>query len=81
MSGSLWRYTPACDGHACPGECDLCSFEPGEPEIVHCRECRFAKPKSVKIGEPTEWTCTKYNAVRYGGEFCSRGEARKICDL
>lgn len=27
MSVSLWRWTPACDGIACPGDCDLCSYE------------------------------------------------------
>ena len=27
MSVSRWAYTPAkCDGHYCPGECDLCSL-------------------------------------------------------
>lgn len=26
MSASKWAYMPAkCDGHACPGDCDLCS--------------------------------------------------------
>ena len=28
MSVSKWNYTPEkCDGHYCPGECDLCSRE------------------------------------------------------
>lgn len=76
MSASLWRYTSACDAQACPGDCDVCSYEPDDTEIIHCRECRFAKPKSVKIGEPTRWTCRKYDDTRFGGEFCSRGEAR-----
>ena len=30
MSCSLWRWTPSCDHDACPGDCDLCSFEPEE---------------------------------------------------
>ena len=24
MSVSLYKYTPACDGEQCPGDCDLC---------------------------------------------------------
>ena len=34
MSVSRWRYTEACDDHMdeCPGDCDLCSFEPEEDE-------------------------------------------------
>ena len=28
MSVSKWKYTPACDGDYCVGDCDLCSKEP-----------------------------------------------------
>lgn len=26
MSCSLWRWTEACDGKPCPGDCDLCDW-------------------------------------------------------
>ena len=32
MSVSKWRYNPEiCDGDYCPGDCDICSKETGEP--------------------------------------------------
>ena len=36
MSCSLWRWTPACDGDYCVGDCDLCDreFEDEESEEV-----------------------------------------------
>lgn len=33
MSVSKWRYTEACDGRPCVGDCDFCSFDPEEPEL------------------------------------------------
>lgn len=30
MSVSKWRYTEACEGRPCVGECDLCDFDPEE---------------------------------------------------
>ena len=33
MSVSKWRYTEACDGMPCVGDCDFCSFDPEEPEL------------------------------------------------
>ena len=30
MSVSKWRYTEECNGRPCPGDCDHCSFEPGD---------------------------------------------------
>ena len=27
MSVSKWRYTEACEGRPCPGDCDNCSKE------------------------------------------------------
>lgn len=30
MSVSKWRYTEECNGRPCPGDCDYCSFEPGD---------------------------------------------------
>ena len=32
MSCSKWRWTPACDHEACPGDCDFCGFDPEEDE-------------------------------------------------
>lgn len=32
MSVSKWRWTEECDGRPCPGDCDVCSFYPGEEE-------------------------------------------------
>ena len=33
MSVSKWAYEPTkCDGHYCPGDCDLCSIEWSEDE-------------------------------------------------
>ena len=32
MSCSLYRYTTACDGRPCAGDCDLCDFDPEEQE-------------------------------------------------
>ena len=26
MSGEKWRDTEACEGIACPGDCDLCEY-------------------------------------------------------
>ena len=37
MSCSKWRYTEACDGRPCVGDCDLCSFDPIEEK---CRSCK-----------------------------------------
>ena len=31
MSVSKWRYTEACDGRPCVGDCDYCSFDPEDP--------------------------------------------------
>ena len=28
MSCSKWRYTEACEGRPCPGDCDCCDFDP-----------------------------------------------------
>ena len=33
MSCSLWRYTEACEGRPCPGDCDCCDFDPDEVTI------------------------------------------------
>lgn len=33
MSCSLWRYTEQCEGRPCPGDCDLCDFDPDEYTI------------------------------------------------
>lgn len=30
MSVSKWRYTSACDGQPCPGDCDMCDRETDE---------------------------------------------------
>lgn len=30
MSVSKWRWTEACDGRPCPGDCDHCSFDPDD---------------------------------------------------
>ena len=32
MSASKWRYTEACDGEYCIGDCDLCDKEPETEE-------------------------------------------------
>lgn len=32
MSCSLWRWTEACDGQPCPGDCDICDYDPEEEE-------------------------------------------------
>lgn len=31
MSCSLWRWTEACDHRPCPGDCDLCGYDPEDP--------------------------------------------------
>lgn len=39
MSVSKWKYTHACDGDYCVGDCDLCSKEPeAEEEDTERRE-------------------------------------------
>lgn len=32
MSVSLYRWTEACEGRPCPGDCDLCAWEPETDE-------------------------------------------------
>lgn len=32
MSVSLWRWTEACDGQPCPGDCDHCDIEEEEED-------------------------------------------------
>ena len=32
MSCSKWRYIEACDGRPCPGDCDLCDYDPEDTE-------------------------------------------------
>lgn len=34
MSCSLYRYSAACDGRPCAGDCDLCDFDPEEAESI-----------------------------------------------
>lgn len=34
MSVSKWRYTEACEGRPCPGDCDCCDFDPDEVTIT-----------------------------------------------
>lgn len=42
MSCSKWRYTEQCEGRPCPGDCDLCDFDPDEVIIT---------PPTVDYGE------------------------------
>lgn len=38
MSVSKWSYEPTkCDGHYCPGECDLCALKDEEDEDEQLR--------------------------------------------
>ena len=64
MSVSKWRYTEACDGRPCVGDCDLCSFDPDDPLTGLGREI----PKG-------EWE-EEHLASTYGGTYtvqrCSR---------
>ena len=32
MSVSKWRWTEACNGIPCPGDCDLCDFDPEDTD-------------------------------------------------
>lgn len=34
MSADLWRYTEKCDGRPCPGDCDLCSYDPEDDDTI-----------------------------------------------
>lgn len=38
MFCSKWRWTEACDGRPCPGDCDLCGYFPEEEVADHIRE-------------------------------------------
>lgn len=41
MSCSKWRWTEACDGIPCPGDCDLCDYDPEDmdPGINYTTTC------------------------------------------
>ena len=51
MSVSKWRYTEACDGMPCPGDCDHCSFDPEEPLTGLGREIPKEELHTVSIDE------------------------------
>jgi hypothetical protein len=34
MSCSLYRYTEACEGRECLGDCDLCNFYPDDEDYI-----------------------------------------------
>jgi len=39
MSCSLWRWTEECDTHDCVGDCDLCSYNNEDEELLPCPFC------------------------------------------
>ena len=45
MSVSKWKYTPACDGDYCVGDCELCDKEPEAEEEIP------TKTKYVRVRE------------------------------
>lgn len=47
MSCSKWRWTKACDGRPCPGDCDLCGFE---GDI--CQSCKYYIEEKEVCGHP-----------------------------
>lgn len=55
MSVSKWKYTPACDGDYCVGDCDLCNKEPEAEEkqmskyIDQDALCEFARHSTIGI--------------------------------
>lgn len=51
MSCSKWRYTEACDGRPCVGDCDFCSFDPEEPLTGLGREIPKEELHTVSIDE------------------------------
>lgn len=51
MSVSKWRYTEACDGMPCVGDCDFCSFDPEEPLTGLGREIPKDELHTVSIDE------------------------------
>ena len=75
MSVSKWRYTEACDGDYCCGDCDCCSKEPEEGEWVKkgkniwnfdIIECSACGERQVTNRRPTE--CPNCGADMRGEE-------------
>ena len=49
MSVSLWRWTEACEGQPCPGDCNLCFWEPEMDEEVESRGAGGDKMKILYL--------------------------------
>ena len=49
MSVSKWKYTPACDGKPCPGDCDNCGWEPDEAGDLISRQKVLELAKDVVL--------------------------------
>jgi len=54
MSVSKWKYTPACDGKPCPGDCDSCGWEPEEDELISRKAAIDAVIELCKHYTPTK---------------------------
>lgn len=56
MSVSKWRWTEACDGLPCPGDCDLCGYEFYLDEGTYVPDCEdkssgdMIKPQGATFG-------------------------------
>lgn len=64
MSCSKWRWTEACDGRPCPGDCDLCRYFPEGEAVDHVREnterwvISIEAPSGFKFG--ASFICFRY---------------------
>ena len=55
MSVSKYRWTEACEGQPCPGDCDLCSKEPeAKNDDLISRQAAIDFIDAGRLGNPNE---------------------------
>lgn len=67
MSVDKWRYTEACDGHPCPGDCDFCDYEEIETnEVDQVDMFGFMQESQVMPSNDWKWTFKDYPKEKNG---------------
>lgn len=62
MSCDKWRWTEECEGRPCPGDCDLCNYDPRRPHpwlYKHDHNVRLICDNCVRFEEcgVSGWIC------------------------
>ena len=56
MSVSKWRYTEACDGAPCPGDCDECGVET-DRDCSNCKHLKLMIRPNTQFYACEKWEC------------------------